>query len=77
MKEKLQLDIEPKVCLKQSRFPNLSSLKWTKNRSFKQLYYKIQLFVVLLYLVCSAVGVQGEVADSLKLEFVKNFCSFD
>lgn len=28
-------------------------------------------------LVCSAVRVHGEVADSLKLEFVKNFCSLD
>lgn len=28
-------------------------------------------------LVCRAVGVQREVADSLKLKFIKDFCSFD
>lgn len=54
----------------------ISSLKGTKSISFKRVYYKYK-FVVLLYLVSSAVRVQGEVADSLKLEFVKNFCSFD
>lgn len=31
----------------------------------------------LLHLVCSAVRVEGEVANSLKLEFVENFCSLD
>lgn len=48
-----------------------------KNRIVHQWMVETGNHDCLMYLVCSAVGVQGEVTNSLKLEFVKNLSCLD